>query len=60
MHAEFVNSREMQPAIARSTTSDGAAIRGRGELDSLDEGSKLAELGEAVVERRGARAKLRT
>jgi hypothetical protein len=44
MHAELVESREVQPTIMRSAASEGATIRGGGELDLLDKGTKLAEL----------------
>jgi hypothetical protein len=55
MHAKFVKSREMQPAVVHSAAREGAMIRGRGELDPLDKSTKLVELacgsgGEARIE----------
>jgi hypothetical protein len=44
MHAELVESREVQPTITLSAVSEGAVIRGGGELDLLDKGTKLTEL----------------
>jgi hypothetical protein len=57
MHAELVESREVQPAVTRRAAREGAAIGRRGELDPLDHSTELAELacgsgGEAKSERK--------
>jgi hypothetical protein len=57
MQAEFVESREMQPAVTRRAAREGAVIGRGGELNPLDRSAELTELasgsgGEAGSERK--------